>query len=103
MYAICKFGGQQHRLQVEDLARLAFCADKKPGDKLVLDQVLLVSDKGKVTIGAPHVEAKVHATVVDHGRDDKIIVYRKKRRTEYHKMRGHKQRYTLVKIDKIEA
>lgn len=103
MYAIFKYGGRQHHAEPEKHLRLAYREDVKPGDKLVLDDVLMVGDNGKVQIGTPTLAAKVHTTVVDHGRERKIVVYHKKRRTEYHKMRGHKQRYTLVKVDKIEA
>jgi len=103
MYAICKYGGRQHRAEKDAHLRLAFREDAKPGDKIVLEEVLLVGENGKVKIGTPILDAKVHATVVDNGRERKVIVYHKKRRTEYRKLRGHKQRYTLVKIDKIEA
>ena len=103
MYAICKYAGNQLRVEPDRHVRLAYTAEAKPGDKIVIDHVLMVSNNGKVNFGSPTVNAKVHATVVDHGRERKIIVYHKKRRTEYHKMRGHKQRYTLVKVDKIEA
>jgi large subunit ribosomal protein L21 len=103
MYAICKYGGCQHRAEKDIHLRLAFREDAKPGDKIVIDDVLLVGDNGKVKIGTPRLDAKVHTTVVTQGRERKIIVYHKKRRTEYRKMRGHKQCYTLVKVDSIEA
>jgi len=103
MYAICRSGGHQLRAEPDQILNIEYRADAKPGDKLVLDDVLLVSKRGKVTVGTPTLDAKIHVTVVDHGRQPKVVVYHKKRRTEYHKMRGHKQRFTQVKVNKIEA
>jgi large subunit ribosomal protein L21 len=63
----------------------------------------LISDGGKTSVGAPFLKAQVKGTVVAHGRAPKIVVYKKKRRTDSHKMRGHKQRFTTVRIDSIES
>ena len=83
--------------------RVDFLGSLKEGDPVVFDKGLVVSDGKKTKVGAPYLEGRVVGTVVTHGRDKKVIVYKKKRRTDYHKMLGHKQRFTSVRIDSIEA
>ena len=81
--------------------RVAFLGETKEGDKVTFDKVLLVSDGDKVRIGAPFVGAKVVATVVGHGRERKIIVFKKKRRKHYKRTKGHRQGFTTLKIESI--
>ncbi len=102
MYAVCHIAGRQLKVSPGETVQVDYIGSAKEGDPVVFDRVLLVSDGPKTTIGKPHVSAKVKATVVGHGRDDKILVYKKKKRTDYHKMHGHKQRFTTVRIDSIE-
>jgi large subunit ribosomal protein L21 len=102
MYAVCQVPGRQLRVGPGETVRVDFIGSAKEGDPIVFDKVLLVSDGQKTTVGAPFVTAKVKGTVLVHGRDDKIVVYKKKKRTDYHKMHGHKQRFTTVRIDSIE-
>jgi len=65
--------------------------------------VLLADQEGKVTIGKPHIEgSSVTAKVLDHGKDDKIIVFYKKRRKGYRKLKGHREQFTKINIEKIE-
>ena len=74
------------------------------GSKVVIDKVLLVADGDNVTIGAPLVAgAKVNATVVSHGRGDKVMIFKMRRRKHYRKTQGHRQSYTEIQIDKIAA
>jgi large subunit ribosomal protein L21 len=75
----------------------------KEGEKVTFDRVLLVSDGDKVRVGAPYVGAKVLATVVGHVRDKKVLVYKKKKRIDYHKKHGHRQWYTTLRVDSIEG
>ncbi len=104
MYAVFNvLPGRQVKGAAGSLVRVDYMETAKEGEKVTFDQVLLLSDGSKVQVGAPFVKAKVHATVVAHGRDKKIIVFKKKRRVDYHKMRGHKQRFTTLKIDSIEG
>ena len=95
-FAIIKSGGKQ--LRVEKDARVRVPSLKGDvGSSVELD-VLATAEK----TGSPLVEgAKVTATVVDHGRDDKIIVFKKKRRKQYKRTKGHRQGYTTLKIDSI--
>ena len=99
-YAIIKSGGKQFR--VEEGATLRVPLMEKDAGETVELETLIVSSGDETKIGAPLVEgARVTATVVDHGRGDKIIVFKKKRRKQYKRTQGHRQDYTTLKIDSI--
>ena len=102
MYAIIATGGKQYKVSEGDIIKvekLGIEAD----EKVTFDQVLLVNDSD-VKVGNPTVaNASVEGTVLSNGRAKKIIVYKYKRKTGYHKKNGHRQSYTEVKIDKINA
>ena len=102
MYAIIATGGKQYKVtegHVISVEKLGVAA----GEAVTFDQVLAVSD-GEMKIGCPTVEgASVSATVVKEGKGKKVIVYKYKRKTGYHKKNGHRQLFTEVKIDKINA
>ncbi|MFA6618717.1 MAG: 50S ribosomal protein L21 [Candidatus Neomarinimicrobiota bacterium] len=101
MYAIVEISGKQFKVAKSDVVKIPL-QNAAPKDKLKFSNVLLVDDKGKVTIGTPFVKnATVSATVVEHGRDRKIIVFKKKRRKDYEVKRGHRQAYTMINIDSI--
>lgn len=102
MYAVFNVPGGQIKAQVGDELRLD-AMPKNAGDKVTFDQVLLVSDDKNVRIGNPFVGAVVEGTVVAHERGDKVIVFKKKRRVDYHKKYGHRQQYTTVRIDAIKG
>lgn len=109
MYAVIETGGKQHRVALGERLRIDLMSDKKKGDTLSFDNVLMIGGE-KVTVGSPYVaNAKVLATVVDMGKDgegvkgEKVFAFKKKRRKGFHKTIGHRQRYTEVKIEKIEA
>ncbi|MCB9356996.1 MAG: 50S ribosomal protein L21 [Calditrichaeota bacterium] len=103
MYAICNLKGHQVKVRPDETVKVQYRADVQPGDSVVLDDILLLNTGSKIIVGKPSVPGRVHAKVVEHGREDKVIVFRKKRRTEYRKHKGHKQHYTLLRIEKIEA
>ena len=102
MYAIIATGGKQYKVQEGDVITI----EKLPnevGDSVTFDQVLVIGDK-ELKIGDPTVSgASVKATVVTEGKEKKVIVYRYKPKTGYHKKNGHRQPFTQVKIDKIIA
>ncbi len=101
MYAIVDIQGFQYRLRKGDTIRVPRI-DSEVGGRLTLDEVLLVSNEGKVMVGEPFVAgAAVEATVTDHGRYDKIIVFKKKRRKDYSVKRGHHQDFTEIEITGI--
>ncbi len=104
MYAIIEIGGHQYKVTENDVICVAK-QDKSVDDKLNIDRVLLVSDdKGKVSVGSPVVDgAKVEATVLDHVKSEKLIVFKKKRRKGYQVRNGHRQHMTQIRIDKVSA
>ena len=98
-YAIIRSGGKQFRVEEGQQVRVPLM-DKEVGSSVELDVLLLGGDSPQV--GTPTVDgARVAATVVDHGRDTKIIVFKKKRRKQYKRTKGHRQDYTTLKIDSI--
>lgn len=101
MYAIIATGGKQYKVSEGDVIRVEKL-DAKAGDTVTFDQVLAVNDKA-LKVGSDVSKATVEATVENQGRGKKIIVYKYKRKTGYHKKNGHRQAYTEVKINKINA
>ena len=102
MYAIIKTGGKQYKVEEGDIIRVEKLSAKE-GEEIVLDQVLMIGDK-TVKIGDPTVSgASVKATVMGEGKEKKVIVYRYKPKTGYHKKNGHRQPFTQLKIDQIIA
>ena len=103
MYAVIDVGGSQVRVQQGDRIRVNRM-EAKPGDKVTLDRVLLLSSDSETKIGTPSVEgAKVEASVIDNGRDKKVIVFKMKRRKGYRRRNGHRQPFTDLQIDSISA
>ncbi len=103
MYAIVEIAGQQFKVE-KDQRIFVHRLDQKEGEKVTFDNVLLVDNDGKVNVGAPAVKgASVDATVLEHLKGDKVIVFKMKRRKGYRKKNGHRQYLTSVKIDNIKA
>jgi len=103
MYAVFKTGGKQYRATTGDVIKVEKIEAEK-GATLELDQVLMVGEGEDVKIGAPFLEGgKVTATVLDHGRRDKINVIKFKRRKNYRKQMGHRQYFTQIEITGIDA
>lgn len=94
-YAIIRTGGKQFAVEPGQTLRVP-SIEGKEGDKLDIETLLTSSDD-KTTVGA----STLKATVVSHGRADKIIVFKKKRRKQYKRKQGHRQGYTEIKIEKI--
>lgn len=103
MYAVIKTGGKQYRvIPGEKLKIEQIPADI--GSEIVLDQVLMVADGEDTKVGAPLVAgATVTATVVSHGRGDKIKIFKMRRRKHYRKTQGHRQNFTEIRIETIAA
>ncbi len=103
MFAILRTGGKQYKVSKDDRIQVEKL-DAQEGDKLDLDDVLLVNDGKKTTVGAPKVEgAKVIAKVISQTRAPKITVFKKKRRQNYRRKKGHKQDLTVLEITDIKA
>lgn len=101
MYAIIATGGKQYKVSEGDIIKVEKL-DAEAGATVTFDQVIAVSD-GTLKVGADVENASVAAIVMEQGRGKKVIVYKYKRKTGYHKKNGHRQAYTQVKIDKINA
>jgi large subunit ribosomal protein L21 len=103
MYAVIKTGGKQYRIQVGEKLKVEQL-DAESGSELVIDQVLMVADGDKVSLGTPLVDgATVSATVLGQGRHDKIRIFKMRRRKHYQKHQGHRQNYTEIQITGISA
>ena len=102
MYAIVNISGKQYK--ATEGARLR--VPRQSGDsgaKLSFDDILLISNSDSIQVGKPNVSgAKVTATILNHGRERKILVYKKKRRKGYQRKNGHRQWYTEVEVQKIQ-
>ncbi len=99
-YAIIRTGGKQFRVEPGATLRVP-SLDKQAGDSIEFDVLVSGGDEG-TKVGAPLVDGvRVMGKVVDHGRGEKVIVYKFKRRKQYRRKQGHRQDFTTVKIDSI--
>ncbi|MDP8254132.1 MAG: 50S ribosomal protein L21 [Candidatus Alcyoniella australis] len=103
MYAVLESGGQQLKVAEGDVVKI-HKIEAEDSAELVIDKVLMISKDGDLQVGKPYVpNAKVTAEVLGQGRDKKVMVFKKRRRTGFRVMRGHRQPYTEIRIVKIEA
>lgn len=103
MFAVFKSGGKQFRAEPGSQLRIP-TIQAEPGDSITFDEVLLASNDGDVTVGAPLIEgAKVTAEVLRHGRDKKVIVFKRKRRKGYRKKQGHRQGFTEIRVAEVQV
>ncbi len=103
MYAVIKTGGKQYRVEPGAKLRVE-TLEAAAGSSIQLDQVLMIGDGDKVSVGTPLLAgASVKATVVSHGRGEKIRIFKMRRRKHYQKRMGHRQNYTELLIDSISA
>lgn len=101
MYAIIKTGGKQYRVNEGDVISVEKLAVDS-GEAVVFDEVLVVSKNGELQIGAPVVNgAKVEGTVIQQGKEKKVVVFKYKPKKDFRKKQGHRQPFTRVMIDKI--
>ncbi|NLL69795.1 MAG: 50S ribosomal protein L21 [Epulopiscium sp.] len=103
MYAIIETGGKQYKVQEGDILKIEKLG-MAPGEAVVFDKVIALSKDGTLAVGSPYVNnTTVSASVVNEGKNKKIIVYKYKAKKGYHKKQGHRQPYTEVKIEKING
>jgi large subunit ribosomal protein L21 len=103
MFAIVRTGGKQYRVVVDGLIKVEKLS-AEPGASVTLDEVLMVADGEATRTGAPTLAgAAVTAEVVSQGRDDKVIIFKKKRRHNYRRKNGHRQAHTVLRITGISA
>jgi len=102
MYAVFQTGGKQFRAEPGSRLRIP-TLEAEPGDTVTFDRVLLAGDGAEtVQVGTPVVDgASVKAEVIRHGRGEKVIVFKRKRRKGYRKKQGHRQDFTEIRIDEV--
>lgn len=102
MFAIVNIKGSQYRVKENDKIFVPKLSEES-GSKVTFDNSVLLfsSDDKSIELGSPTLDKKIEATVLDHVKDDKVIVFKKKRRKGYKVRRGHRQQYTQISIDKI--
>ena len=103
MYAVIKTGGKQYKVQKDDVIRVEKL-EVEAGKNVTLEEVLMLNDGKKSTIGSSLVDgAKVTAEVLEQTRADKVIIFKKKRRQNYRRKKGHRQHLTVLRIKDIKA
>ena len=103
MYALINFSGSQIKIEEGLNVRVPF-QNLKVGSKVMLDNVLFFDNGKKQQIGNPYIKSlSFEAKIVSHDTDKKILVYKKKRRKGYEKKRGHKQKFSTIKVEKLSA
>lgn len=101
MYAIIDVNNRQYKVK-QGQEIYVDLQKAEVGDNLTFDRILLADNEGTVTIGTPALDnASISASVIDHVKGDKVIVFKKKRRKGYKVKKGHRQRYTKIRIDSI--
>ncbi|SCA55670.1 50S ribosomal protein L21 [Candidatus Terasakiella magnetica] len=103
MFAIVKTGGKQYTVAENDVIVVEKLAGEA-GSEIKLEDVLLVGAEGKTTVGTPLVKgAAVTAEVLEQGKGDKVIIFKKKRRQNYRRTKGHRQEQTVLRIKSIKG
>ena len=103
MYALVNFSGSQIKIEEGLNVRVPF-QNQKIGTKVILDNVLFFDDGKKTQIGSPYIKSlSFEAKIVSHDTDNKILVYKKKRRKGYEKKMGHKQKFSTIKVEKLSV
>jgi len=101
MYAVVKSGGKEYRVSKGDLIRIERLGGK-PGDQVLLKEVLMVSDEGQSQFGTPNLaHAVVTGRIVQEAKGEKVFTYKMKRRKNYRRMKGHRQTYTYLRVEDI--
>ena len=101
MYAVIETGGKQYRVQEGDVVTLEKL-NVEAGQKIEFDKVLVLAGEGDLKVGTPYVEgAKVTGEVVENGKGKKVIIFKYKAKKDYRKKQGHRQPYTMVKIESL--
>ena len=103
MYAVIETGGKQYRVSEGDTIRVERLQEE-PGSTVELTNVLLLGKDDGPMVGSPLVEgASVKASVLEHGKENKVIIFRYRRKKKYRKFKGHRQQYTALKVEAING
>lgn len=103
MFAVIRTGGKQYKVAAGDEIRVELL-EGEPGSEIRLDEVLMIGEGETARVGTPTVEgASVAAEIVDQVRDKKVMIFKKRRRKNYRRRKGHRQHLTVLRIKDIEA
>lgn len=103
MYAVVNTGGKQYKVKAGDVLRVEKLSGEV-GSPVTFDRVMMVADGAEISVGQPLLEkTSVKGTIVEQGKAKKVIVFKYKRRKRFRRKQGHRQAFTAVKIDSIEA
>ena len=101
-YAVIKTGGKQYKVRSGEILKIEKLADSKPDSKIEFNEVLAYGDDKTIEIGTPTVAgAKVEADLIKNGKDRTILIFKKRRRHNSRKKNGHRQEFTMIRINKI--
>ena len=100
MYAVIETGGKQYRVQEGDVITVEKL-NAEVGDTVTFDKVLVLGEGKDVKVGTPYVDAAVTGSVVENGKGKKVIIFKYKAKKDYRKKQGHRQPYTMVKIESL--
>lgn len=100
MYAVIETGGKQYRVQEGDVITVEKLG-VEAGETVTFDKVLLLSDEKEVKVGTPYLDAAVTGSVVENGKGQKVVIFKYKAKKDYRKKQGHRQPYTMVKIESL--
>jgi large subunit ribosomal protein L21 len=104
MFAIIETGGKQYKVEKGSEIDVELLSGKKEGDAVSFDKVLLLSKKSDIEVGTPYIkDAAVEGKVMSLFKDKKVVSFKFKRKTNYHRTIGHRQNYTRVKIESIKG
>ena len=102
MYSILKIAGKQYSVSEGDTIKVS-SQDWKVGDRIKLSHVLLTNDGKNISVGNPTVDgASVTVEIIEHNREKKLFIYKKKRRKGYQRKNGHRQAFSLLKVNKLQ-
>ena len=101
MFAVVEIAGQQYKVAKADKIFVPLL-ESKVGSKVTFDKVLLVGDEKQTRLGTPYLsDASIEAKVLSHAKDEKVLVFKKKKRKGYKVLKGHRQQYTEIEITKV--
>lgn len=100
MYVVVEIAGSQFEVEQNDIIKVPLL-NGEPGDSLEFGNILMTGDDNGQDVGSPYIEGSVAAKIIEHGKDDKVLIFHKKRRKGYRKLNGHRQRYTKIEITDV--
>ena len=101
-FAVIKTGGKQYRVKSGEILKIDKLVDSKAGSKIEFNEILAYGDDNKIEIGAPMVNgAKVEADLIKNGKNRTVLIFKKRRRQNSRRKNGHRQEYSMIRINKI--